>query len=217
MATITAEEARRIHDRILVFDGHNDTPVERVARREGPFRWMERDTEYDMDVPRMREGGFDGGFFVVGNGAVANVWVTLERTLAQVDAHPEVFQVVRTSGDVDEARAAGRISVLLTVEGAGRWLEGDLDTLNLLYRLGLRALGITHGEGGDDPKLLQGSASAFGACTAADRDEARRELRDSPDSAARCCAPATSWAWSPTWPTSTTAPSTRSWSCRAGR
>ena len=52
-----------------------------------------------------------------------------------------------------------------------------MDTLNLLYRMGLRALGITHGEGGDDPKLLQGSASAFGACTAADRDEARRDLK----------------------------------------
>ena len=174
---ITPEESRRIHERILVFDGHNDTPVERVARGEGPFGWMERDTEYDMDVPRMREGGLDGGFFVVGNGAVANVWVTLERTLAQVDAHPEVFQVVRSSIDVEEAHAAGRIAVLLTVEGAGRWLEGDLDTLNLLYRMGLRALGITHGEGGDDPKLLQGSASSFGACTAADRDEARRDLK----------------------------------------
>ena len=151
--------------------------MERVARGEGPFRWLERDPEYDMDVPRMREGGLDGGFFVVGNGAAANVWVTLERTLAQVDAHPEVFQVVRASGDVEEARAAGRISILLTVEGAGRWLEGDVDTLGLLYRMGLRALGITHGEGGDDPKLLQGSASSFGACAAADRDQARRELK----------------------------------------
>ncbi len=176
MSAITLEEARHVHSRLLVFDGHNDTPVERVARGETPFRWLERDTAYDMDVPRMREGGFDGGFFIVGNGAVANVWVTLQRTLAQIDAHPDVFRLVLTSNDVSAAHTAHQISVLVTVEGAGRWLEGSVDTLHLLYRLGLRALGITHGEGGDEAAMLQGSPSQFGPCTASERDTARRDL-----------------------------------------
>jgi membrane dipeptidase len=176
MSEITAEQARRIHDSILVFDGHNDTPVERVARGEGPFNWMQRDPAYHMDVPRMREGGFDGGFFIVGNGAVANVWVTAERTLAQIDAHPEVWRLVLTSRDVEYARVTGQMSIVMTVEGAGRWLEGNLDTLHMFYRLGLRALGITHGEGGDEAGMLQGSRSEFGPCTADDRDAARREL-----------------------------------------
>ena len=176
MTAITPEAAAEIHQRLFVFDGHNDTPVERVARGEGPFRWLERDPAYHMDVPRMREGGFDGGFFVVGNGAIANVWVTTQRTLAQIDAHPDVFRLVRTSGDVEAAHVAGQIAVLVTVEGAGRWLEGNLDTLRLLHRLGLRALGITHGEGGDEPGMLQGSRSEFGPCTAAERETARRDL-----------------------------------------
>jgi membrane dipeptidase len=176
MKTITLEQARQVHSDLLVFDGHNDTPVERVARGEGPFRWLERDTAYDMDVPRMRDGGFDGGFFIVGNGAVANVWVTAQRTLAQIDAHPDVFRLVCHSNDVLAAREAGQISVLITVEGAGRWLEGSVDTLRLLYRLGLRALGITHGEGGPEVGMLQGSRSEFGPCTVAERDTARRDL-----------------------------------------
>ena len=62
MKKITLEQARVVHDRLLVFDGHNDTPVERVARGEAPFGWLQRDLAYHMDVPRMREGGFDGGF-----------------------------------------------------------------------------------------------------------------------------------------------------------
>ncbi len=176
MKKITLEQARVVHDRLLVFDGHNDTPVERVARGEAPFGWLQRDLAYHMDVPRMREGGFDGGFFIVGNGVIANVWVTTQRTLAQIEAHPDIFRLVLHSSDVDAARAAGQISVLITVEGAGRWLEGSVDTLHLLHRLGLRALGITHGEGGAEATMLQGSRSEFGPCSLAERESARRDL-----------------------------------------
>ncbi|MFH1567575.1 MAG: membrane dipeptidase [Gemmatimonadota bacterium] len=176
MPEISLEEAQAVHQRALVFDGHNDTPVERVARGEDPFRWLERDPAYNVDVPRMREGGYGGGFFIVGNGPTANLWATLERTLAQLDRHPDVFRQVRTSSDVTAARQAGQIAVLLAIEGAGRWLEGRLETLRLLYRLGLRSLGLSHGEGGDEPHQLQGSPSAFDFCTAADRERARSQL-----------------------------------------
>ena len=84
MRDISLEEAWEVHRRVLVFDGHNDTPVERVHRGEWPFKWMERDEAYHMDIPRMQEGSFDGGFFVVGNGPTADVMITLERTLEHI-------------------------------------------------------------------------------------------------------------------------------------
>ena len=174
MSDVSLEEAREVHSRTLVFDGHNDTPVERVARGEKPFRWMERDEALHMDVPRMQEGGFDGGIFIVGNGPSANVFVTLERTLALIEANGEALQLVLASADVQRAKEAGKIGVLMGIEGAGRWLNGELDMVSFYYRLGVRSLGITHGEGGEEEGMLQGSRSPFGPCAMEEREEARR-------------------------------------------
>ena len=175
MPDISLEQAREVHDRLLIVDGHNDTPVERVHRGEAPLNWKQHDPAYHMDIPRMAEGGFDAGFFVVGNGPTANLRVTLERTLAQIDAFPEDLLLVRASRDVEAARETGKIGILMTIEGAGRWLEGELDALRLYDRLGVRCVGITHGEGGDDPAYLQGSRSPFGPCTPEEREHERKE------------------------------------------
>ena len=172
MPPLVSEHARAVHDRLLVFDGHNDTPVERVHRGEAPLGWMNRDTAYNMDLPRMREGGLDGGFFIVGNGPTADVLVTIERTLAQVEAD-DSLHLVLNSADVTAACEKDRIGLLLAIEGAGRWLSGNIDTVRLYHRLGVRALGITHGEGGEEPHFLQGSRSPFSFCTPADREDAR--------------------------------------------
>ena len=174
MRTVDIEEARAVHSRILVFDGHNDTPVERVHRGEAPLNWMQRDPAYHMDVPRMREGGFDGGFFIVGNGPTADVMYTLERTLQQIDAYPDALRLILSSQDVEEARTRDQIGILMAIEGAQRWRRGELDMVRLFYRLGIRCLGITHGEGGDEEGFLQGSRSPFGPCTLAEREAERK-------------------------------------------
>ena len=177
MRQIDLQQARALHDRILVFDGHNDTPVERVHRGEAPLNWMQRDSAYHMDVPRMREGGFDGGCFIVGNGPTADVRFTLHRTLAQIDTNPGDLRLVLSSQDVADAKAHGQIGILMTIEGAQRWLRGELDMVRLFYRMGIRCLGITHGEGGEEEEFLQGSKSPFGPCTMAERDAERNSAR----------------------------------------
>jgi len=177
MPDVSLEQAWEVHRRLLVIDGHNDTPVERIHRGERPLNWGQRDPAYHMDIPRMREGGFHAGFFVVGNGPTADLRVTLEQTLAQADAHPEDLLIVRSSQDAGRAKATDRIGLLLTIEGAGRWLDGHIDALRLYHRLGVRCVGLTHGEGGDEPKHLQGTRSPFGPCTAADREAERKNAR----------------------------------------
>ena len=174
MPDISLEHAQEVHNKLLIIDGHNDTPVERVSRGENPLNWKQRDPAYHMDIPRMQAGGFSAGFFVIGNGPSANVRVTLERTLAQIDAYPEDLCRVLSSTDVKHARETGKIGLLLTIEGAGRWLEGELDILRLYHRLGVRCVGLTHGEGGDEPTYLQGTRSPFGPCTPADRETERK-------------------------------------------
>jgi membrane dipeptidase len=51
-------------DRIPVFDGHNDVLM-RGARGEEDFDLLARHDSGHLDLPRMKEGGFAGGFFAV--------------------------------------------------------------------------------------------------------------------------------------------------------
>lgn len=166
---VSLEEARAVHRKCLIIDGHNDTPVERVARKENPLNWMQRDMKYHTDIPRMKEAGRYVGFFIVGNGPTANVWATTERVLRQLEQHPDDLMQVLSSRDAERAGKSGKVGIMLAVEGAGRWVEGRVENLHILYRLGVRAMGITHGEGGSEPSMLQGTKSPYGPCTAADR------------------------------------------------
>ncbi len=191
--SVTLEEARELHDTCLIIDGHNDTPVERVARGEDVSSMMHRDMSYQMDVPRMKEAGFDAGSFIVGNGKIADVWVTSEQTLHTIETNPDDLLLVLTAGDTVRARKEGKIGVMMGIEGIAKWVMGEVHTLHMLHRIGVRLVGITHGEGGDDPEItvssnslyrdvrngpvfLQGSRSIVRLCTPAER---ARELKES--------------------------------------
>jgi len=174
MPEISLEHARAVHEQMLIIDGHNDSPVERVHRGENPLGWFTEDRTYHTDIPRMQAAGYTAGFFIVGDGPTANVWVTIERLLQQLEQHPETLQLVRSAKDIERARRQRKIGILMTIEGAWRWLNGQSDTLRVLYRLGVRGLGLTHGEGGSASEFLQATPSPFGFCSAADREYERK-------------------------------------------
>ena len=176
MPNVTLEEAKEVHGRMLIVDGHTDTPVEHIARGEN-IDWENRDPAYHMDIPRCKEGGYDAGFFIVGNGVVADVRVTLQQTLESIERFPDDLVLVSRSADIVNAHETGRIGVMPAIEGAEKWLNGHLEVLRMYHRLGVRALGITHGEGGDEPTMLQGSRSPFGPCTAAERENERKNAK----------------------------------------
>ena len=171
---ITLDQARKVHNKMLIVDGHNDTPVERVARKEKPLNWKQRDPKFHTDIPKMKEAGNYTGFFIVGNGLAANVWVTMERVLTQIETYPDDLMLVLTSDDFVRSQERKKIGIMMAVEGAAKWLDGKLDILPFLYRSGVRAVGITHGEGGSEPIYLQSARSSFGYCTQDDRDAERK-------------------------------------------
>jgi len=47
-----------------------------------------------------------------------------------------------------EAGKTGKVGILMEIEGPAMWLNGNINVLKLLYRLGVRSIHITHGEGG---------------------------------------------------------------------
>ncbi len=172
---VSEEQARALHRKCLIIDGHNDTPVERVARKENPMNIMQRDMAYHTDVPRMKGDGQQyNAFMIVGNGPTANVWITTERLMRQIEKNPRDMMQVKTSQDAVRAGKQNKVGCIFSIEGAGRWLEGNIERVYIYHRLGFRLIGITHGEGGKDPAMLQGAPSLYRPCTAEERENDRK-------------------------------------------
>jgi Zn-dependent dipeptidase, microsomal dipeptidase homolog len=53
------------------------------------------------------------------------------------------FAICKSYREIQKARAEGKISLLITLEGAEP-LDTDLDLLRVFYELGVRAIGLTH-------------------------------------------------------------------------
>jgi membrane dipeptidase len=101
-----------------------------------------------MDLPQMRAGGIDCAFFAVD---VTRAWKNhlayaldalgfFDADLSTCEAE---ITVARSAADIEAAKAAGRQSALLVVENSDA-LEGSLNVLRMLHRLGVRSVGITH-------------------------------------------------------------------------
>ena len=108
-----------------------------------------------LDFPRMREGGLSGAFF--------SLWVdsrryhgerAWERVLRMADVvrrvaevHPDEAALCTTASEVRAAHAAGRIALLMGVEGGHALGTGERATalrrLRHLYGLGVRYMTIT--------------------------------------------------------------------------
>ena len=150
---VPIQDAQQFHKECLIFDIHNDTPVERVAQGEDVSTMMQVDRDYHGDWPRMNATGYDAASFIIGNGRIANVWVTLEQTLSMIESNPDKLMTVYTAGDVVRAQKTGKVGMLLSIEGIAKWVMGEADILRMLYRNGVRWVSITHGEGGLGPEL----------------------------------------------------------------
>ncbi len=150
-----SERARQLHEQAIVLDTHLDTPAY-FSRPD----WDITDNHADdggysqVDLPRMRAGGLDGGFFVIyteqrGRDAAGNREARdhgLQR-LSQIHemlaAHRGEFELALTAADAERIVAAGKRVAFISMENASP-LASDPTLLTAYQRLGLRMLGITH-------------------------------------------------------------------------
>jgi len=152
---LSVEEARLLHDELLVFDLHADTPklIHRLGydiadRHE---RRRPRQVSYfgHVDIPRMREGGVGAQVFGMWTwpypqrGCAASVHGQLDALGGAVDKNGGDIAFCLSGEDVRRARAAGRIAALAGIEG-GQALEGEIDNLVEFARRGVRTLGLVH-------------------------------------------------------------------------
>lgn len=148
------QAARALHERLLVLDSHLDTPM-RLDQADWDIRDRHETSAYSqVDLPRMIEGGLDGGMWVIytpqrGRDAAAQRVARdhgLKRLLQlhrMVAAHPDLFELALTSEDARRIAAGGKRVVFISMENAAP-LAADPSLLQFYFDQGLRVLGLTH-------------------------------------------------------------------------
>jgi len=155
LAAQGTDDPAAIHQSILTLDTHLDSP----ANFDQPgWRITDRhDVLHDttqVDLPRMIEGGLDGGFWVIytdqGPNDARGYAVALAHALKRlhqihdfVAANPQSFAIATESSDAARIAAAGQRVVYLSMENSYP-LGNDIANLDAFYQLGLRMAGPVH-------------------------------------------------------------------------
>jgi membrane dipeptidase len=161
MFNLTKEQvdrARALHAASLVVDTHNDTilhlikspPFIQSGTEALPSRRTlgERSEHGQIDIPRIREGGVDCLLFAM---YVSPLYTARLRRLVQmldaftleVERYPDQIAVATNHREITKTVKDGKIAAVITVEG-GEPLEGSIEALRTIHRLGVRSLTLTH-------------------------------------------------------------------------
>jgi membrane dipeptidase len=142
--------AMKIHSESFILDAHSDIPLFDVypRRLRGEKGVMKR-----IHLPMQGKGGVHGAI-----GAIHVDWArwsthyegAAKQTMEVIDMLYQEEQesrgslvIAKTGTQLEEARRKGRFSLLMSLEGA-KPVEGSVEILHCLHRLGVRAIGITH-------------------------------------------------------------------------
>jgi membrane dipeptidase len=150
-----SKQDKALHERVLTLDTHLDTP-EHFAREGWSIidRHVAAQDGTQVDLPRMNEGGLDGGFFVIytGQGALTAEGYRGARDFAlnraaeireMVAAHPDKFELAYTADDAERINKAGKKFVFQSIENS--WPMGeDLTLMQTFYKTGVRLAGPVH-------------------------------------------------------------------------
>ncbi len=152
-----------------VFDGHNDVLLKLwragLDGEPAPERLFIEGARGHLDLPRIRQGGFGGGFFAIfvpSQGFSMNMGSApggYDLALPPEMPRPEALDaalgqaslllrlqasgaltICRTAAEITACLGAGRLAAVLHLEGAEA-IDPDFRTLDVLYAAGLRSLG----------------------------------------------------------------------------
>ena len=148
-AQAVSEKAKKLQSSSIVVDTHDDT-TQRLL--DPTFDLAARQTDGNIDIPRMRDGGLTAIFF--------SIWIpgkimgpeAVQKALKQIDAvretvrkHPNELVLATTADDVRAAKQQNKIAALMGVEG-GHMIGNDLSVLRTFAALGVRYMTLTHME-----------------------------------------------------------------------
>ena len=145
MAQDLGARARALHEEAFIADTHCDT-ILAVAR--GQRTLGERSDQGHIDLPRLREAGVDVQFFACfiegefkPDRGQYRALQLIDLFYRQMEAYSDQVAVAHNLAEMDAIRASGRIAAVLAIEG-GEAVGPDISGLRILYRLGVRSLGL---------------------------------------------------------------------------
>ncbi len=147
--------AAKLHERLITLDSHLDTP----ASLDLPGWSIDDEHAYhgdytQVDLPRMKKGGLDGGFWAIytGQGPLTTEGFRNARDFAimrgvsireMVAADPKNFALALEAKDAATIAAAGKRIVDMSIENAYP-LGEDVSLIDLFYDMGVRVSGFAH-------------------------------------------------------------------------
>lgn len=159
-ACSTGEEAVKapeapLHSRMLVLDTHLDTPLH-FARQGWSFADRHGPTEdmVQLDIPRMKDGNLDGGFFVIYTeqgaldakgyaDALAFARARSDLIDATINRHGDAIGPARTAADARALTKAGKLIAYKSMENSYP-LGEDVALLAEFHQKGVRMAGPVH-------------------------------------------------------------------------
>lgn len=137
----------RLHKEAFVMDGHVHVMTRELLLGTNIG---ERYADGTVDLPRAKEGGLDAMFFSVytpeqyypGRFEVKNTFRVVNLALDQLKRNDSVIELALTASDIQRINKKGKMAAFLDLEGAYD-LDGDINLLRALYRLGLRSMQLT--------------------------------------------------------------------------
>jgi len=143
------------HEDLLTLDSHLDTPL--VLDRKGFDIGRRHDWQTDyaqVDLPRMKEGGLDGGFWVIYTAQGPLTKDAYAKALAHARQRNRVvddmvqklgndFAPATNSADAARIAASGKRVVYKSIENAYP-LGTNIDLLDEFYAAGVRMVGLVH-------------------------------------------------------------------------
>ncbi len=165
----TPATARVVHERALTLDTHLDTAMHVARPRWSILDRHDRTRDISqVDVPRMIDGGLDGGFWAIftpqgertpaGRAKARDYALRVAVRLREmVVRNPETFALATSADDAARIAESGRRVVYLSIEN-GFPIGEDLTLLRTFQELGVRMFGPVHflnndlGDSATDPK-----------------------------------------------------------------
>jgi membrane dipeptidase len=171
--------ALEIHRRVLTIDTHDDIPANFATPEVDPGVRGDR----QVDLPKMREGGLDVGFFIVyvGQGdrtpegydkAKADAMAKFEAIHRMTEQmHPGTIGLAYSPADVERIHKSGKLVAAIGIEN-GFVIGKDLSLISKYHSLGARYITLAHGGHNDiadsatprpdEPAAEHNGLSAFG-------------------------------------------------------
>ncbi len=136
-----------LHRNAFVMDGHIHVMTRELLMGTDIGQ---RYSDGTVDLPRAKEGGLDAMFFTVytpehyypGRLETKNTFRVVNLALDQIEKNKTMIELALNASDIERINGEGKMAAFLDLEG-GFDLDGDLNLLRALYRLGLRSIQLT--------------------------------------------------------------------------